>query len=68
MGSDILLVGIEDHVPGHAVVFFDVGQRIVNARAIEAGLADRIQQRVHRVIGQRGKLLRLLVEARSRSG
>ena len=62
-GSDILLIGIEDHVPGDAVVLFDVGQRIVNARAIQAGLADRIQQRVHRVIGQRGKLLRLLVEA-----
>ncbi len=48
----ILLIGIEDHVSGYAVVLLDVGKRVVNARAIEAGLADRIKQRVHRVIGE----------------
>ena len=61
--SHVLLVGIEDHVPGHAFVVDDIGQCVVNAGAIEAGLADGIKQRVHRVIGQRGKLLRLLVKA-----
>ena len=61
-GRDIFLVGVEDHVAGHAVVLLDVGQRVVNAGAIQAGLADRIQQRVHCVISQRSKLLGLLVK------
>ena len=62
-GGDILLIWVEDHVPGYAVVFFNAGQRIVNPRAVQSRLADGIQQRVHRIIGQRGKLLRLLVKA-----
>ena len=60
---DVLLIGIEDHVPGDAVVLLDIGQCVVNACTIEASLADGVEQSVHRVIGQRRKLLRLLVEA-----
>ncbi len=59
----ILLVGIKDHVSGYAVVLLDIGQRVVNTGAIQAGFADGVQQSVHRIIGQRGKLFRLLVEA-----
>jgi hypothetical protein len=59
----VLLIGIEDHVPGHAVVFFDIRQRVVNARAIQPRLAYRIQQHVHGVEGHRSELLRLFVEA-----
>ena len=63
-GRHILLVGIEDHVPGHAVVLINIGQRIVNPRAIQSGLANRIQQRIHRVKCECGKLFRRLMEAR----
>jgi hypothetical protein len=62
-GRHVLQVWIEDHVPGHTVVFFDVAQRVLDTAAIEARPADGVQQRVHRVVGQRSKLLRLLVEA-----
>ena len=61
---DVLLVRIEDHVPGHAVVFRNIGERIVNACAIQSGLAYGIQQCVHRVICERSKLLWLFMKPR----
>ena len=62
-GSHILQIGIKDHVPRDTVVLVDVGKRIVNARAIQPSLANGVEQRVHRVVCQRRKLLRLLVKA-----
>ena len=62
-GRHVLQVRIEDHVAGYAVVLPNVAQRILNAGAVEARLADGVQQHIHRVISQRGKLLRLLLEA-----
>ena len=61
-GSHILLVGVEDHVPGHAVVLFNVGERIVNPGAIQPRLANGVEQRIHGVVGQRSKLLGRLME------
>ena len=47
----ILQVGIEEHLPSHAIIFFDIGQRVVYPRPVQPRLANRIQQQIHRVIG-----------------
>lgn len=46
----VLLVWIEDHMPCHSVVLRNVGERIMNARAIQSRLADGTEQRIHRVV------------------
>src|ERR1017187_5395637 len=58
----ILLIWVEDHAPSYAFVLIDICQRVVNAGAVQSGLADGIEQRVHCIKGQRGILLRLLFE------
>ena len=61
--SDTFLIGIEDHMPRHSAIFCRVVERVLNANAVEARLADGVEQDVHGVAGKRGQRLRLLVEA-----
>ena len=54
-GRDVFLIRIEDHMTGDAVILFDIGKRVVNARAVESGLADGVEQRVHCVVRRAAK-------------
>ena len=62
-GRNVLLVRVEAHGARNSVVLLNVSESIVNAGAIEAGLADGVEQHVHRVVGKRRELLGLLLEA-----
>ncbi len=62
--SDVLAVGIEDHVAGHTLIVLDAGQCVANPALVQSGAADRVQQNLHRIVGQSGEVIRLLVEAR----
>src|ERR1019366_6067361 len=60
-GGDVLAVCVEDHVSSDAMVVVDLRKGIMDACAVEARLADGLEQDLHGVIGERCELFGLLV-------
>src|ERR1017187_4175755 len=61
-GGHIFLTRVENHVARYPVELLNIGQRVMDTRAVETSFANRIKQSVHGVVSQRCELLGLFLK------